>query len=129
MASSLYEAHRGGRRGGPRKDSTHPAHSMLDKFYSHWKFTFLLAAALLVIGTRLAMSENAAEEVALDLFGVFLLGIGLLTLCENRRHRLAALILGCLEAICGQLYLAVLVAGLVGMRGARSEAPAQGPSE
>jgi len=107
---------------------------MLEKFYSHWKFTFLLAAALLVIGTRLAMSENAAEEVALDLFGVLLLGIGLLTLCEDRRHRLAALVLGCparslacLEAICGQLYLAVLVAGLVGMRGTRTEAPSEGP--
>jgi hypothetical protein len=68
---------------------------MFDKFYSHWRFTFLLGAALFIIGTRLAMSESAANEVALDLFGVLLLVIGLVTLCEDRRHRMAALILGC----------------------------------
>ena len=65
------------------------------KFYSHWKFTFLLAAAVLVIGTRLALAGSAAEEVLLDVCSDVLLVVGLLTVCEQRRHRLTALVLGC----------------------------------
>lgn len=68
---------------------------MLTKFYSKWKFTILLAAALLFIGTRLAVSGNAAENVLLDVLGVFLLVAGILALCDNRRHRLVVLVLGC----------------------------------
>jgi len=68
---------------------------MLTRFYSNWKFTILLAAVVLLIGTRLALSGSAAEEVLLDVFAVILVVVGLLTLCDEGRHRLAALILGC----------------------------------
>ena len=68
---------------------------MLTKLYSHWKFRILLVATLLLIGTRLSISGSAAEEMVIDLFGVVLLAAGLLTLCDDRRHRLTALILGC----------------------------------
>src|SRR6266478_5871259 len=74
---------------------------MLTKFYLHWKFTILLAAALLVIGTRLALPGSAAEEVLLDVFGVVFLVAGLLTLCNDRRHRLVALLLGCPAILLG----------------------------
>jgi hypothetical protein len=74
---------------------------MFTKFYSRWKFTILLAAALLVIGTRLALPGSAAEEVLLDLVGVVFLIAGLVTLCDDRRHRLAALLLGCPAILLG----------------------------
>ncbi|MSR58896.1 MAG: two pore domain potassium channel family protein [Planctomycetaceae bacterium] len=69
------------------------------RFYSRWKFTILLAVALLVIGARLAISGSAAEEVLLDVFGVVFLATGLLSWCDDKRYRAAALILGC-PAIC-----------------------------
>ncbi len=74
---------------------------MLMKFLFDWRFTVLLAATLLVIGTRLALSESTAAEVLLDLCTVFLLVVGLLTLCEKRRHRLVALVLGCPAIVLG----------------------------
>jgi len=74
---------------------------MLAKFLFHWRFSVLLAATLLVIGARLALSESPAAEVLLDLLSVVLLAAGLLTLIEDRRYRLVALVLGCPAILLG----------------------------
>jgi hypothetical protein len=67
---------------------------MIARFYSAGKFTILLAAVLLLSGLRLAASGDGSEELLLDVFAVIVVFAGVLALCVDGRHRLAALILG-----------------------------------
>jgi hypothetical protein len=74
---------------------------MLTKYYSQRRFTILLIAALVLIGARLSIAENVAEEVLMDLVSAALISVGLLALCDERRHRFTALMLGCPAVLLG----------------------------
>jgi len=63
-------------------------------FYSRWKFTILLAAMLLVVTTRMAMPADSIDEILLDIFGIFLVVAAIMSICTERRFRLAALVVG-----------------------------------
>jgi hypothetical protein len=97
---------------------------MLTKSYSRWKFTILLSAALVVIGTRLAIPAKAAEEVLLDVLSAVFLIAGLFSLGDDRRSRVASLILGCPAILLGLVSHAfpLQVAGTVHLLGRLSAA-------
>jgi hypothetical protein len=63
------------------------------KAYLHWKFTILLCATLVVIGARLAIPAKAVDEVLLDVLSAIFLVAGVFTLGDDRRYRVASLIL------------------------------------
>jgi hypothetical protein len=63
-------------------------------FYSRWKFTVLLSAMLLVVGSRMALTGGVFDSIVLDVFSVILVAAAILTICAERHFRLAALILG-----------------------------------
>jgi hypothetical protein len=63
-------------------------------FYSRHKFAILFAAMLLLLGTRMAASGSRVGEIILDGVGILLLGAAIVTLCTERRVRVAALAIG-----------------------------------
>jgi hypothetical protein len=63
-------------------------------FYARWKYTILLSTMLLILAARLAISHGRAPEIVVDLCGVFLVILTVVTLCEGPRLRRAAMILG-----------------------------------
>jgi hypothetical protein len=96
------------------------------KSYSRCKFIVLFAAMLLLLGIRLAVSGSRADEIPLNSAGIVLLAIAVVALSKVGYRDVTpvsrpARSLACLEAICGQFYLAVLVAGLIGIGGTKRE--------
>ena len=76
---------------------------MFLQFYSHWKFTVLLVAALLLLGARMALPDRGDVALLVDLCGVAFLVVGLVTLCDDPKYRRAALIVGCPAVLSGLL--------------------------
>jgi hypothetical protein len=74
---------------------------MQTKSFFHRKFMILLSATLVVIGTRLAIPAKAAEEVLLDVLSAVFLVAGLFSMCDDRKYRVASLILGCPAILLG----------------------------
>jgi hypothetical protein len=71
--------------------------------YYRWKFTVLLAAILLLVTARVATLGFADSQIAADLFGALFLIAAILTICDSRRFRNGAFLLGipAIIATCG----------------------------
>src|SRR5262245_18590015 len=63
-------------------------------YYARHKFKILFAAMLLLLATQMATSGSRLGEIILDFAGILLLGVAIVTLCAERRLRVAALICG-----------------------------------
>ena len=67
--------------------------------YARWKFTILLTVMLLMLGTRMIVGGKAEGDLLLDLLGAALIIVAIIALAEERKFRVAALVLGIPAAV------------------------------
>ena len=63
-------------------------------FYGSRKFTILMLSMILLMVSRLAMLGRDSAQIVVDFFGIVLIAAAVVVLCESRKNRGVAFVLG-----------------------------------